>query len=105
MMGSTGDKGAAVLKISIDRTLAGRQLEFCFVGSHLDASSESTRDACPKVAQKTLCWDGLYTFEGCQEWGLCYYTSHCPLYTDRILFTSGVRTEISNRTRNQMHVV
>jgi len=49
---------------------------------------------CPTSGRHVMCWDGKYTESGCKDHGLCYDTersSHCPLFTDRILFSSDIK--------------
>lgn len=51
------------------------------------------RRTCPSAVPHSLCWDGEYNTNGCAQNGLCYHThknDHCPLFTDRILFATGL---------------
>jgi len=50
---------------------------------------------CPSSERDAICWDGQYTRAACER-GFCWDTessSHCPLFTDRVLFTRHGRSK------------
>lgn len=61
-LGSTGHKGAAVVQLGFEHD--GQERTICFAGSHLDASSESTRvtqtDKVTQALQTIECPDGAW---------------------------------------------
>lgn len=62
------------------------------VNGNIPAWNYEQGGKCKAAASESLCWDRDYSNSGCRK-GLCYNTArkeHCPLHTDRILFSAGL---------------
>jgi len=59
-------------------------------------SSWKTTGKCEGSGREEICWEGEYNSDACKAKGYCYHAtknSHCPLYTDRILYASKISSD------------